>query len=319
MTVTAYDLALNVSAFQWIGEPSGDLEVFHKMFQAAAFSQTPQHVLRVRVGGRCTEVPIGYYVIVPEHNLDNLFVLNKHIWRNSSSGVGGINYNLELQNCRLALSQDYTERELDKILHEIDKKSFVEMSKSRFFCNGRYIGLESEQAIIYATGFVFTLQGAFCQELIKENKLVFKDKQVVINDASVILIRTDATIIVDASKECSIVRRDLSDYTTGSPLIVDYPNKETLEKSDFRFNLTDSSTDVTKVMLSFLQHNKDAIMVSWNQKNKRLMLKYITDSINTMLARTGMIAAKQVATHMRINTFTFDAFYRVDSGEIVLV
>lgn len=48
----------------------------------------------------------------------------------------------------------------------------------------------------------------------------------VIDDASIILIRTDATIIVDSQRECSIVRKDLSQYGATDSIITDFIDRK---------------------------------------------------------------------------------------------
>lgn len=320
----AYDISINVVAFQWKGESTDDMEVFHKTFPAVRFAQTPQHVLRVRYGDRCIEVPIGRYVIAPERSAQDIFMVDRHVWANASSGIGGINYVFDLSNVKMLLSQDYNSDTLERVLAEIDRRSFVEMQKSRFYCSGRYVGLESDQVLVYTSTFIFALRSAFCKEMSDAGKIVFRDKKVVIDDASIILIRTDATIIVDSQRECSIVRKDLSQYGATDSIITDFIDGKKMTAAyngdeTYVFKVSAGGKEATRVMLQFLQANKRTLSIDWTKDNKILMLRYITESINNMLARTSMLKARQTATHMRINKFEFDAMYKAETGEVALI
>lgn len=318
----AYDVSIRVISFQWKGEKTDELCEFAKQFEQVSFTQTKTQVLRAKYNNMIVEVPLGSFLIVPEGDLLNMFALGQRVFSLASRKADrDIEFELGLQNVRILFNQDYTETMLEKLLQRVDSTAFVESSKYRFFCSRRYVGLTNDRAVVLGTDFAFTWSNDFCSQLASVNKIRQRDKQVVVDDASIVIIRTDATVIVDSNYLCSIKREDTLDGADPTVSRVTGSTKEfemQLDNSPWKFQINDNSGANTTVG-GFIRENLDVIGVPLTKENLNCMLKYVFDTLNKLMKRASISQQNRMAADMRINKLKFQAVYCVSQRYVVLV
>lgn len=318
----AYDLKTNVIGFQWIGEKSDQMLEMCSIFTGITYSQTSTHILRSKFNNEIVEVPLGGYLLVPDRDIASRFSLPQRIFNMSSKEIGGLQSELSLENTQVLFYQDYVNLDLESILKSQDSKAYVELDLNRFYCGNRFVSIMPNKVLIAGQDYVFTIDEDYCRDLANSQKLMFRDKKVIVDDASIVLIKTDATVIVDSQRKCSIYKRNLSNSQYSETLSSIDKTKEFINKdkevgTTYSFSINDNS-GANKVSLEFLRDNASLIDVEMTTENQSCMLKYILDALSMMLRKGSLNPKKSIVISMRINKFNFRAIYYQTEGVIML-
>lgn len=319
----AYDLVMDCIAFQWKGEKQEAMCQFEQMYPEITFARTTSSVLRAKYNGVVVEVSLGGFLVLPERSRGNMFFLSRSVFNKVAEPTGDLQYKIKLEGVRVFFSQDYMSMNLTELLQTADKDAFVETDKYRFSICGRYVALTSDVAIILCPGYVVTMTDEFCRLLASEHKLTLKDKRVVIDDASVIIIRTDATVIVDSAKACKIYKQDMRGKSDDFYTAIGTRGKQSgggvaktgkgsatgvFDAGTYTFKVYDNKNANTTIM-RFIRDHKQQINVELTSDNLRVMLEYICNNINCILRKSSLCDSPQLVMSLRINKFDFVVTY----------
>ena len=169
----SYNLRIKVCAFQWKGEQTEEMYLFSSSYPEITYSQTREHTLRTKYDVLVIDVPLGYYLVIPEDDIHSRFCIPYRVFRKYAKPIGsnGIQYELNLFDLKLFAGQDIKRNPPKILIENIDINGQFELDKHKMFCCKRFMPVLKSIMLWVGTDYVFTTTLRFAQKMCMDNKL----------------------------------------------------------------------------------------------------------------------------------------------------